>query len=217
MRVRDVTTLSHIRAWLHLKLWKRAVHTFCGSLYRDSNGDAGQSIMVAGTARSGTTWLAEIIASQMASRIMFEPFHSRLVPAFSGFHYFHYMRPEEQNDELLTYCRRVFTGTIRHRWIDREVEHLFPTHRIIKEIRANLFLKWARIRFPQVPLVLILRHPCAVVSSRMQLGWATDEDIEPFLAQPRLVHDFLEDKLDMIRSAQSPEEKHAVIWCVSYL
>lgn len=212
-----MTSLSQARGWLHLKLWKRAVHAFCGRLYRDSNADPTRSVMVAGTARSGTTWLAEIIASQMASRIMFEPFHSRLVPAFSDFNYFQYMHPEEQNDELLAYCARVFTGTIRHRWIDREVEHIFPTYRIIKEIRANLFLKWIRIRFPQVPLLLILRHPCAVVSSRMQLGWATDEDIEPFLAQPRLVHDFLEDKLDIIRSAQSPEEKHAVIWCVSYL
>jgi hypothetical protein len=173
--------------------------------------------MVAGTARSGTTWLAELIASQVASRIMFEPFHSRLVPAFSGFHYFQYMRPEDRNEELLAYCDKVFTGAIRNRWIDREVEHIFPTHRIIKEIRANLFLKWAHVRFPQVPLVLILRHPCAVVSSRMQLGWATDEDIEPFLAQPPLVRDFLGDKLDLIRSAQTPEEKHAVIWCVSYL
>jgi hypothetical protein len=209
--------MSYARTWLHLKLWKRALHAVCGRLYRDSHPDVGRSIMVAGTARSGTTWLAELIASQVASRIMFEPFHSRLVPAFSGFNYFQYMRPGDENEELLAYCRRVFTGAIRNRWIDREVDHILPTHRIIKEIRANLFLKWVHVRFPQVPLVLILRHPCAVVSSRMQLGWATDEDIEHFLIQPPLVRDFLEDKLDLVRSAQTPEEKHAVIWCVSYL
>jgi hypothetical protein len=212
-----VTSLSHARAWLHLNLWKRAVHSICGRLYRDSKPDLSRSMMIAGTARSGTTWLAELVASQIASRIMFEPFHSRLVPAFSGFHYFQYMRPEDQNEELLAYCRRVFTGRIRNRWVDREIEHIFPTHRVIKEIRANLFLKWIHVRFPQVPLVLILRHPCAVIASRMQLGWATDEDIEPFLAQPLLVRDFLEDKLDLVRSAQTAEEKHAVIWCVSYL
>jgi hypothetical protein len=202
---------------LYLNVWKRAVHSVCGRLYRDSNGDPRRSVMVAGTARSGTTWLAEIIASQSRSRIMFEPFHSRLVPGFRGFQYFQYMRPEESNDELLAYCRQVFSGSIRNRWIDREIEHLLPTYRVIKEIRANLFLQWAHRRFPEVPFVLILRHPCAVVASRMQLGWATDQDIESFLAQPKLLEDFLYDKLDLIRACRTAEEKHATIWCISYL
>ncbi|HEU5304986.1 MAG TPA: sulfotransferase [Gemmatimonadales bacterium] len=210
-------TLAYAREWLRLHLWNRAVHAVCGRLYRDANRDPGRSLMVAGTARSGTTWLAEVIASQTKSRIMFEPFHSRLVPAFRAFRYFQYMRPEEPDDELLDYCRQVFTGAIRDRWIDREVEHLRPTNRVIKEIRANLFLKWIRVRFPEMPLVVIVRHPCAVVWSRLQLGWATDGDIEPLLDQSKLVQDFLEDRLDLIRSARTPEEKHAVIWCVSYL
>jgi hypothetical protein len=205
------------RAWFRLKVWKRVVHAVCGRLYQDLNRDIGKSLLVAGTARSGTTWLAEILASQGRSRIMFEPFHSRLVPGFRGFQYFQYMRPEESNDDLLAYCRQVFSGTIRDRWIDREVEHLLPTYRVIKEIRANLFLQWAHRRFPEVPLVLILRHPCAVVASRMQLGWATDDDIDPFLAQPKLVQDFLYDKLDLIKAGRTAEEKHAIIWCISYL
>ena len=127
------------------------------------------------------------------------------------------MRPTELNPELLSYCRRIFTGDIRHRWIDRQVEHLFPEYRLIKEIRANLFLKWLNDRFPEVPLLLLVRHPCAVVSSRLQLGWATDADIDSFICQPTLVEDFLSAKMDVIHSAETAAEKHAVIWCIHHL
>ncbi len=173
--------------------------------------------MVAGAARSGTTWLGDIIAAQLNCRTMFEPFHSRLVEEFRDFHYFHYMRPDEDDESLCAFAERVFTGRIRHPWIDREVEVLRPEFRLVKEIRACLFLKWLRERFPEVPLVFIVRHPCAVVASRIKLGWATDGDIEPFLAQPKLVEDHLHPYLDLIAGATTDEEKHAVVWCVSNL
>ena len=189
----------------------------CSKIYRDADNLTSNSVMVAGTARSGTTWLAEIIASQRPCRIMFEPFHSQLVSEFKAFHYFHYMRPAEPDPELLTYCRRIFTGDIRHKWIDRQVEHLFPQYRLIKEIRANLFLKWLNDTFPEVPLLFLVRHPCAVVSSRLQLGWATDTDIDSFISQPTLVEDFLFAKMDVIHGAKTAAEKHAVIWCIHHL
>jgi hypothetical protein len=148
---------------------------------------------------------------------MFEPFYSSKVPAFGEFNYFQYMRPHEMNRALYDYCSRVFTGDIRDRWIDHQVEQLRPEIRIIKAIRANLFLRWIHSSFPEIPLIFVIRHPCAVVLSRMNLDWATDSDIEPFLSQADLVEDYLSDKLDIIRSAQSPVEKHAIIWCISNL
>jgi hypothetical protein len=186
-------------------------------LYRDDDHDVGKAIMVAGAGRSGTTWIAQVISSQFPARILFEPFHSGLVADYSAFNYFQYMRPEDDHDELHAYCRRVFSGAIRHPWIDRVVDTLNPQLRIIKEIRANLFLKWIRRRFPNVPLLFVIRHPCAVVQSRMQLDWATDGDIAPFLSQPALVEDHLSEKLAVIGNALEPEQKHAIIWSISNL
>ena len=209
--MKSITNLRYQR------LYRRLIQTACSKLYRDAQRLTSNSIMIAGTARSGTTWLADIIASQRPCRIMFEPFNPQLVSAFRAFHYFHYMRPAERNPELLTYCRRIFTGDIRHKWIDRQVEHLFPQYRLIKEVRANLLLKWLNKAFPEVPLLFLVRHPCAVVSSRIHLGWATDTDIDSFIAQATLVEDFLSTKMDVIRSAETEAEKHAVIWCVHHL
>jgi hypothetical protein len=199
------------------KFQKRLIRAFCSKLYRDKNKDIENSILIAGTGRSGTTWLADIIASQKPYRIMFEPFHSEKIIGFSRFHYFQYMRPTQDNKELYEYCHNVFTGNIKDSWIDRQIDHLNPRYRLIKDIRANLFLKWISEKFPQLPILFIVRHPCAVVLSRMKLGWATDTDIAPLLEQTALVDDFLFDKMKIIHRSRTDEEKHAVIWCISNL
>ena len=204
-------------SWQFQRLRKRAARAFCSRLYRDTNRDERRSFMIAGTGRSGTTWLAEIVRSQVACRLMFEPFNPRKVRAYRSYNYFQYMRPGDSDAGLREYCRAVFTGNIRNRWIDRGVTVLRPQFRLIKEIRANLMLKWIRTQFPSIPLLFIVRHPCAVVSSRLRLRWATDGDIAPFLAQPRLVDDHLADKMQVIERAKTDEEKHALVWCVSNL
>lgn len=208
---------SRLRGWLSLGARKRIVFPLCRQLYRDNNPDASRSILVAGAARSGTTWVAEILASDGRCRIMFEPFQSRLVEQFSNFNYFQYMRPGAEDDELVSYSKTVFTGAIRHRWIDRQVNVILPEWRLVKDIRVNLFLRWLSLRFPEVPIAFVVRHPCAVVLSRLGLGWDTDRDIAHFLEQPDLVADHLADHIDLICRLETPEEKHAVVWCISNL
>ncbi len=215
--IRASVSMYRYLRWRAKKASRRLMRAACRHLYRDSDGDLRRSIIVAGAGRSGTTWLADIIGSQLSCRMMFEPFHSRQVEEFGSFHYFQYMRPNEANERLLDFSRKVLTGRIRHRWIDRHVEVLLPQFRLIKEIRACLFLRWLHDQFPEVPILFIVRHPCAVVASRLQLEWATDGDIEPFLSQPELVDDHLREHLPLIRKASTDEEKHAIIWCVSNL
>ena len=196
---------------------KRLRRPVCRKLFRDDGGDCGRSIMVVGSGRSGTTWLAEIVDAMLPSRIMFEPFNGRYVPSFATFDYFHYQRPGEENEQLLSYSQTVFSGSIRHPWIDRRVHRLFPRFRVIKDIRSTLFLKWIHLRFPRLPMLFIVRHPCAVVLSRMRLDWATDKDIAPFLGQRKLIEDHLKEKVELVRVARTEEEKHAIIWCIHNL
>ena len=197
------------------KLYRRTIQLFGSRFYINPNPDLRRSILVAGTARSGTTWLGDLIASQLPSRILFEPFNPDRVPDYRHFHYFQYMRPGTENPEFYGFAQKVFTGEIRSRWIDHQNEKIISKFRLVKEIRANLALKWLHDNFPEVPIVFIIRHPCAVVLSRMDLGWDTDRDMAPFLSQPHLLEDHLEPYIDLICSAKKVEEKHAVIWSVS--
>lgn len=199
------------------RLYRRLVQMVGSHFYINPGADLDKSVIVAGTARSGTTWLGDLIAAQVPSRILFEPFHPEFVPEYQDFHYFQYMRPGTENPNFQSFAQKVLTGQIRNRWINRQNERIFSNIRLVKEIRINLALKWLHDHFPEVPIVLLIRHPCAVVCSRMELGWATDLDIEPLLSQPELIEDHLLPYVDLIKNAVSTEEKHAIIWCVSNL
>jgi hypothetical protein len=173
--------------------------------------------LIAGGARSGTTWLAELVASRTSGRLVFEPFQSEIVPAFEGFHYLQYMRPDDEDARLLEFSRQVFSGCIRDPWVDKYVEVIRPRTRVVKEIRANLMLRWLNLHFLSLPLVFIIRHPCAVVASRLALGWPWERDLESMLAQDRLRDDFLSARTAAIEAARSPAAKHALIWCLTHL
>ena len=201
--------MKRLRFWSR-KLFRRVVQGFGSRFYVNPDADLRKSILVAGTARSGTTWLGDLIASQIPCRILFEPFNPDLVPEYRSFSYFQYMRPGSENLEFRAFARMVFTGEIRNRWVDRQNERIVSEYRLIKEIRANLALKWLHDNFPEIPIIFLMRHPCAVVSSRMELGWATDSDIRPFLSQPELMADHLCDHLEFIHNAKTEEENHRI-------
>jgi hypothetical protein len=193
---------------------RRAAADVYAKIYRDASSNISDTVLIAGSGRSGTTWLAEMVSEQLDARLLFEPFNTRLVPEYSEFNYFQYMRPEERDDALEQFVTRLFEGKIRNAWIDRRVSRVVSKRRVAKTIRANLFLGWLHMKFPQVPQMLIIRHPCAVVASRIKQEWATDGDLQPMLSQKGLVRDYLADKMDIIRRASTPEEKHAIVWCI---
>ena len=118
---------------------------------------------------------------------------------------------------MAEFCDAVFSGRIRNAWIDQQSRRLRPQWRVIKDVRANLLLGWIAHRYPEVPRLFIVRHPCAVVHSRLQLNWATDEDLAPMLAQADLVADYLSDRIDLIRATRTDAGKHALVWCISNL
>jgi hypothetical protein len=186
--------------------------------FRDPHGDPSTSIIVAGVARSGTTWVAEVLRSQHPLRIMFEPFHARHVPGFREFPFHLYKRPEEVDERLERFTGDILSGRIRDpRWIDRYVDCLFPRFRVIKDVRISLFLRWIHRWFPEVPILFVIRHPCAVAASHLRLGWSTEEDVRSMLKQPELLEDFLLPFSDLLQTRTKPHERHAALWCVSNL
>lgn len=206
-----------LRRRLYLRYRNRILRPVCRRTYRDPGGDIDRSIFIAGAARSGTTWLADTLGSIAPCRTMFEPFHPERAPGFPDLRAFYYMRPAEPDEELQSYCDAVLSGRIRNAWIDRQVSCIFPRFRVIKEINANFFLRWIRERYRALPILFVIRHPCAVVLSRLRSGWPTDSDIAGLLAQEKLVDDHLREHLSLIRAVRTEEEKHAIVWCANNL
>ena len=186
-------------------------------LYVDRDRDPAASIVVAGSARSGTTWLGDLVAQATRARIVFEPLNTDRVAELRPFGAFPYRRPDDVDPALEAVCRRLLGGALSGAWVDREVDRIVSQRRVVKLVRGNLLLAWLAQRFPRVPMFLLVRHPCAVVASRMALGWDPGPDLEALLARPRLVEDHLAPHRERIASARSAEERNALVWCVHQL
>ena len=183
-----------------------------GGLYVDlARGDHRRSVFLAGTGRSGTTWLSGLVNHDRRYRNVFEPFHPGKVEAFRGFRSKQYLRPTDRREEFLAPARRVLSGEIRNSWMDRGGA-LVARRRLIKEVRANLLLGWMAENFPGMPIVLLMRHPGAVVSSRLALGWR--DNLDETMGQEELIEDHLLPMRAEILAARDPFERHLFLWCI---
>jgi hypothetical protein len=184
-----------------------------GRIYVDlGKGDHRDAVFLAGSGRSGTTWLSEVINYKGAYRYVFEPFNPARVRAFGHFRSKQYLRPGDVREAFLEPARLALSGDLKDPWTDRFNTKFVARRRLIKDIRANLLLGWMRANFPGMPIVLLLRHPCAVVSSRLALGWK--DNLGETMAQEVLVEDFLLPVEAEIRAARDDFERHLFLWCI---
>jgi hypothetical protein len=183
-----------------------------GTLHVDLGGDHRNSVFLAGSGRSGTTWASEVVNHRNGYRLVFEPFHPGRVGICGGFRRKQYLRPDDRREEYLWPARRILTGGLRSPWTDRFNRKLIARRRLIKDIRANLLLGWMGENFPGMPIVLLLRHPCAVVASRLALGWR--DILSETMEQEELVEDFLLPVEAEIRDARGAFERHVFSWCI---
>ena len=178
----------------------------------DWNHDPSRSVLLASSGRSGSTWVARIINYRNDHREIFEPFHTTQVLLFRHFRNRQYIRPDCEDPQYADPIRKVFEGSLRSVWTDCRNEKYFCRRRLIKAIRANLMLKWIRVQMPMVPIVLLLRHPCAVAFSRMAMGWRSW--LDEMLSQEELVEDHLEPFAEQMRQVSDPFERYVWESCV---
>ena len=194
----------------------RILNAIAHSFYWDYNNDVAKSVLVCGAGRSGTTWLAETINATNEFRYLYEPFNREHVPECRYFAPFQYLRPQEDDARYLGAARAIFSGRIRNAWIDQYNRRIIVRRRLIKDVRSSLMLKWIRNHFPEMPIVFVVRHPCAVAVSRIKLGFRTDRRDE-YCADRKLMADYLLPLSDEVQRADSAFERHIVDWCVSNL
>lgn len=191
----------------------------------DNDGDPANSVFLAGGARSGTTWLSELINYDNAYRFMFEPFGVRQL---GDFWYGSYIRPGNDDPALLTLAQTVFSGRFRDPWSDQFNKRPIANRRLIKEVRANLWIKWLHQHFGQVPIVFLMRHPIPTVRSRFKRYFDAKDrsavDTDPrkrtaefrhyLLDQADLMSDHLGPFRDVIERAETVWDQRMLVWCV---
>ena len=179
--------------------------------------DARDALVISGFPRSGTTWLAQTLASSPGLGVLFEPMNLLRVreARAAGCRWENFREPSESWPEGEVFFRAVFGGRVLNRWT---VSHL-PLSKarqverwVVKFVRANQLLGWIINHFLIAPPVLVIRHPCAVYSSWIQRGWPVSAEFphwDPFF---RSFPSFR----DTVLRLTTPEERLAAQWSMHY-
>lgn len=212
-------------------------------------------IVIAGSGRSGTTWILDALASENGLSTVFEPLHPIAVPSGKQFAC-RYVKQNDDAPELFLFMKKIFEGKFNSLWSSYRIRpdrlNIFTSHRgedsrlknvikeykklfmhirkyklkkshpiIVKFIRANLMLNWMSSRF-DVKIVFVVRHPAAVVASRIQLmgkikgkSWGLDNDLYLYLKDKRLFEDHLSSYLGMLDVfSLSRISQLTILWCI---
>lgn len=150
-------------------------------------------IIITGSARSGTSWLSEIIARQFRYRMLFEPDHEFNTP--QGILIAdQWLRSKTESPEAHRYLKKVFANRVDNDWIaqisNRKYKmHLWPfipKKYVIKFVRANLSAKYLNETF-QIPVLHIIRNPYNVLASQQRVKFPWLYDLKYFKKQADLV------------------------------
>lgn len=182
-------------------------------VYFDRDGDYRNTVLLVGSGRSGTSWVPDVINHDHSYRYLYEPFHSKHV--YEARHWLprQYVRVDDDDPRRVDLATRIFTGKLRNGYADAYNRCVVVQRRLVKDTRLQLALGWIRKRFAGMPMIYLMRHPCAVVNSRLQLG--RDSDLERmFFSQPELMADHLEPLRAEMERAKDDFERHMFIWCV---
>ena len=190
-------------------------------------------VLVTGMARSGTTWVGKMLASGDA-RYIGEPLNVDY-PGVFGLGVHHWYEDVAARDavfqrRLRFWCCGGFDALDQLKSVQRPadvlrvgkryVEHLHrllgATGVVVKDPYAVLSLPWfAENGFS---VVVVVRHPLAVVGSMKALGWSVDP--ANFLSQPQLMQtalaEFREELTDQLRSGAGDVERNALLWKMIY-
>lgn len=170
------------------------------------------TIFVAGAPRSGTSWLQDMVNYKQEHRIVFEPFHSKKTKEVKHFHFRQYLSPDNREERYLAPARDILSGNVRNSWVDNYNKKFFVQKRLVKDVRTNLMLKWIKTTFPEIPIIYIMRHPCAVALSRRERGFSTHLNV--YLDQNQLMMDHLKPFEHIINNAKDMFDKHMIMWCI---
>jgi hypothetical protein len=89
------------------------------ALYLDPHHDLRRSVFVAGSRRSGSTLLAEVLTAGNRLRLMFEPMRRDRVPLSRNVPEGVFVPPDDDAAALAHVVTRVLTGRLRSSWADR--------------------------------------------------------------------------------------------------
>lgn len=240
------TTVEKVKSKLfHLKQYSRPyiakrlakiawdIGAFLGS-------EVEEVLLLTGSARSGTTWVMELLEEIPGTCHIMEPFAREKIPPPSdprrfkeiarcnfGLGFRPYLSLEEENPALETFLCHLMGRLnsfpswglgISHFSLPEIIErYSSPKRLIVKCTRAQRLLPWILRRF-STKSILLMRHPLAVVASQLHHPYWQHDLVDK--EHPIITKEVERDYPDLVEYAAGLvhiEEKLAATWCFDYL
>lgn len=190
----------------------------------DKSRNIEDTILMFGVPRGGTTWLLEILSTLDDYKPIHEPFNKNWFP-LKNLHIGArpYIYSKESDDLLKDYLNKVFIGQIPSLNPVCNLNNCFSRKILLKFIRSNRLMPWIYNHFQVRSMYLIIRHPCAVISSQIESGtrgYFAKKDIP--LSKDMVISDFLKipfiknnkKLMNKLNKIKTQEELLAAIWSV---
>ena len=190
--------------------------------------DLSDTIVVSGVTRSGTSWLMELVRTLPGYKSLGEPLAYELDEGRPD-HVGPYLRPGRPRDEKEAALRRILEGRIRGGWrvetssVLRKIRrHVTRRKLVVKFVHGNRVLQWMANTFDVREILLVVRHPCAVVASMKKYGawyYATPTgeagELEHLLENlPGSIADDIRSRVE--KPPESKEEMLALRWSIDH-
>jgi hypothetical protein len=141
--------------------------------------NAGPMRVVAGSGRSGTTWVLDCLADANGLRPMFEPLHPAVTPLGAKFAY-RAIQPGEQHPDLKAYLGRIARGEYHSLWVTYRGRRdlLVPSPSNLRSWNDVLRIsrRWRGLLKDRAALgVASRRHGTLIkmIRANLALGWMT--------------------------------------------
>lgn len=190
-----------------------------------------KSILVTGSPRSGTSWVGRIIGQVPFVRYIHEPFNITSKPCQCGVNFkywFYYLSPgnlhvfEEHLNHVMypAYSRagllNLITEMVQTRRVRPLLKYLqaYRFHKLLVKDPIAVFSTEALESLFDMDVVVLIRHPAAIVSSYKSLNWT--HPFSHFLHQPELMEEHLAPFQDEIEDFAKNEydivDQAALLW-----
>ena len=131
--------------------------------------DTTKAVWISSWQRSGSTWLAEMVASPPRTRLVYEPAN---IPDdyFDGAEAALTPPPLDSTVHTSAVVQGL-SGTVRHWWSDQFNRTHLPKRLVVKDVRGLGVAGRVAEQLSSTPLVILVRNPVDVATSTIRLGW----------------------------------------------
>lgn len=179
-------------------------------------------IIIVGTARSGTSWLSEIMATPSRYRLLFEPEHETQTKKghlLSD----KWLTQDNVSAEADQYLREIFSNRVDSDWIAQNSNRKFKMHLwpiipkkfVVKFVRGNLLAHYVQQKY-NIPVLHFIRNPYDVITSQRKVKFPWLDDLSKFASQQPLL-DLLDSEfnIDLEKHIELTYiEKLTMRWCI---